>query len=150
MPRKPKHPCAYGGCPNLTDRRYCSAHEKLMNHNYEKYDRDRTRKRRYGRAWKRIRDKYASGHPFCEVCYGYGVLVPTEEIHHKKPLSKGGTHDRENLIALCKSCHSSIHAKRGDRWGVRHYSEQGQGRCKSPGAMLQGNDAGVTRVKSRN
>ena len=36
-----------------------------------------------------------------------------EEIHHKKPLSEGGTHDRSNLIALCKSCHSTIHAKRG-------------------------------------
>lgn len=24
--------------------------------------------------------------------------------------------DNPNLIALCKSCHSQIHAKRGDRW----------------------------------
>ena len=32
------------------------------------------------------------------------------------PLSQGGTHDRENLIALCKSCHARIHAKSGDRW----------------------------------
>lgn len=45
------------------------------------------------------------------------VLV--EEIHHKLPLSEGGTHDRSNLIALCKSCHSQIHAKRGDRWHDR-------------------------------
>ncbi len=43
--------------------------------------------------------------------------MPTEEIHHMKPLSEGGTHDRSNLIALCKSCHSSIHAHRGDYWG---------------------------------
>ena len=69
----------------------------------------------YG-AWKRIRDKYAAEHPFCEQCYAKGVLAPTEEIHHKLPLSEGGTHDRSNLIALCKSCHSQIHAKRGDRW----------------------------------
>ena len=45
--------------------------------------------------------------------------METEEIHHKKPLSEGGTHDRSNLIALCKSCHSQIHAKRGDYWGGR-------------------------------
>jgi hypothetical protein len=25
----------------------------------------------------------------------------------------------KNLIALCKSCHSQIHAKRGDFWGRR-------------------------------
>ena len=42
-----------------------------------------------------------------------------EDIHHKKPLSEGGTHDRSNLIALCKPCHSQIHAKRGDRWHDR-------------------------------
>lgn len=41
----------------------------------------------------------------------------TRECHHKMPLSEGGTHDRSNLIALCKSCHSTIHAKRGDYWG---------------------------------
>ena len=26
MPTKPKHPCGYPGCPNLTDRRYCPEH----------------------------------------------------------------------------------------------------------------------------
>ena len=70
-------------------------------------------------AKKAIRDKYAAEHPFCEKCYERGVLVPVEEIHHKLPLSEGGTHDRSNLIALCKSCHSQIHAKRGDRWHDR-------------------------------
>ncbi len=62
----------------------------------------------------------ASEHPFCELCFERGIIVETEEIHHKKPLSEGGTHDRSNLIALCKSCHSQIHAKRGDYWGGRH------------------------------
>lgn len=116
MPRKPKHPCSYPGCPELTDKRYCEAHEKMMNQSYEKYERSKSNKRRYGRAWKRIRDKYVSQHPFCEICYENGILVETEEVHHKKPLSEGGTHDRDNLIALCKSCHSRIHAERGDRF----------------------------------
>ena len=62
---------------------------------------------------KRIREKYVSLHPFCELCYEKGVLVETEEVHHKKKLSDGGTHDKENLIALCKSCHSRIHAEQG-------------------------------------
>ena len=117
MPMKPKTPCRYPGCPNLTDGRYCPEHKRKVNSDYEKYDRDKNTRNKYGRAWKRIRDKYASEHPFCEVCYGRGVIVPTEQIHHKKPLSEGGTHDRDNLIALCKACHSHIHAKRGDRWG---------------------------------
>ena len=117
MPSKPKKPCAYPGCPNLTDGRYCPEHQQKVNSNYEKYGRDKSTKKRYGRAWKRIRDKYAAAHPFCELCFQRGIIVPTEEIHHKKPLSEGGTHDRSNLIALCKSCHSRIHAERGDRWG---------------------------------
>ena len=112
VPSKPKKPCAYPGCPNLTDGRYCPEHQQKVNSNYEKYGRDKATKKRYGRAWTRIRDKYAAEHPFCELCFDRGIIVPTEEIHHKKPLSEGGTHDRSNLIALCKSCHSSIHAHR--------------------------------------
>ena len=116
MPKKPKRPCSHPGCPNLTDGRFCEEHEKLANQNYEKYGRNKDSKRRSGRAWKRIRDKYVSQHPFCEVCDERGILVEAEEVHHKKPLSEGGTHERDNLIALCKSCHSRIHAERGDRF----------------------------------
>lgn len=118
MPYKSRVPCKYPGCGKLIQpgTMYCEEHATLRNSQYEKYGRDKDTKRRYGRAWKRIRDKYAAEHPFCEQCYAKGVLVPTEEIHHKLPLSEGGTHDKSNLIALCKSCHSQIHAKRGDRW----------------------------------
>jgi 5-methylcytosine-specific restriction protein A len=34
------------------------------------------------------------------------VLTRAEEVHHIKPLAQGGTHDDENLMALCKPCHS--------------------------------------------
>ena len=113
MPRKPKHPCSYPGCKELVEGRYCEEHAKVRNSQYEKYNRDPDTKRRYGRCWKRIRDSYVKTHPFCEICYENGVLVPVEEVHHKKPLSEGGTHDRDNLISLCKSCHSRIHAQAG-------------------------------------
>ena len=116
MPRRPKKPCSYPGCPNLTDGRFCEEHQKKENKRYEQYDRDQEVKRKYGRAWKRIRDSYAKTHPMCEECFKNGVYSPTEEIHHKIPLSQGGNHDRDNLIALCKSCHARIHAKSGDRW----------------------------------
>ena len=88
-----------------------------MNSSYEKYGRDKSAKKQYGQVWKRIRGKYAAEHPFCELCFDRGFIVPTEEIHHKLPLSEGGTHERSNLIALCKSCYSRIHAGRGDYWG---------------------------------
>ena len=102
MPRKPKRPCSWPGCPNLTEGRFCEEHQKKENRRYEKYGRDPAVRRRYGRAWKRIRDKYASEHPLCEQCLKAGRYVKTEEVHHKLPLSQGGTHERSNLIALCR------------------------------------------------
>ena len=56
---------------------------------------------------------------FCEMCFERGIIVPTEEIYHDLLLSEGGTHDRSNLIALCKSYHSREHVERGDRWHSR-------------------------------
>lgn len=116
MPRKPKHPCRHPGCPKLTESRFCEEHTKQYNRTYEKYGRDPAVRRRYGRAWKRIRDSYVKTHPFCEVCFGNGIITPVETVHHIKPLAEGGTHDRSNLMSLCNSCHGRVHAKRGDRW----------------------------------
>lgn len=115
MPRKPKQPCAYPSCPNLSDGRYCEQHRKLIEKNYEQCSRDSDVHKKYGRAWKRIRDSYVKTHPFCERCFERGILVPVEEVHHKVPISQGGTHDRSNLMSLCKSCHNKIHHEIGDR-----------------------------------
>ena len=68
-------------CRDLTEGRFCEDHQKEENRRYEKYGRDPAVRRRYGRAWKRIRDKYASEHPLCEQCLKEGRYVKTEEIH---------------------------------------------------------------------
>lgn len=74
----------------------------------------------------RIRDIYVKTHPFCELFFEKGVIVPVEEVHYKVPLAEGGTHDRSNLISLCKSCHAQI-PKCGDCWNKErehsYYSE---------------------------
>ena len=116
MPRKPKRPCSYPGCPELVEGRFCKKHEQEEARRYEKYQRDPETRRRYGRAWKRIRDRYIKAHPLCEECKRNGKLTPSEEVHHIIPLSEGGTNKQQHLMALCKSCHSRIHAERGDRW----------------------------------
>lgn len=116
MPRKPKRPCSHPGCPELVEGRFCIQHEKEENKRYEKYGRDPASKRRYGRAWKRIRDSYVAEHPLCEACLKSGKYTKTQEVHHILPLSCGGSHERSNLMALCKSCHSAITAKDGGRW----------------------------------
>ena len=114
MPRKPKKPCAYQGCPNLTDDRYCDVHkhlEKKEANDYNRYSRDPDSNKRYGRAWKRIRDRHVSTHPLCEVCKEHGRLTPVEEVHHIVPLTEGGTNKKDNLLSVCHSCHMKIHGR---------------------------------------
>lgn len=115
VPNRPRHPCSYPGCPNLTDEQYCEKHRTMARRKYDKYERCPNVNKKYGRAWKRIRDRYVSEHPLCERCKAEGRLTPVDEVHHILPISKGGTHDKSNLMALCKSCHNKIHHELGDR-----------------------------------
>jgi 5-methylcytosine-specific restriction protein A len=108
MPRKPKRPCSHPGCPALTDGRYCEQHQREADARYNKYERDPATRKRYGRTWKRIRDRYIAAHPLCEQCQAADTITPAEEVHHILPLSRGGTHAEENLMSLCTSCHSKI------------------------------------------
>ena len=119
MPYKPKRPCAYPGCPKLTDGRYCEEHQKIVTAHYNKHERDPASRKRYGREWKRIRDRYIAAQPMCEECRKAGKVTPAAEVHHIRPLSKGGTHAEGNLMALCKPCHSEITAREGGRWERR-------------------------------
>lgn len=86
-----------------------------MDKHYEKFTRGYSPGKRYGRQWKKIRDRYVKIHPLCEICLKEGKSVLVDEVHHIKPLSEGGTHDENNLMSLCKSCHEKIHRERGDR-----------------------------------
>lgn len=73
--------------------------------------------RKYGRAWKRIRDRYISQHKTCEMCIHKAMSNPKHkircatEVHHIVPICRGGQHIDANLMALCHSCHSEIHLK---------------------------------------
>lgn len=111
MPRKPKRPCSYPGCPELTDDSYCNKHKREMDKQYNKYQRDPESNKRYGRSWKRIRDRYIKTHPLCEECEKQGRLTPVEEVHHIIPLSRGGGNETSNLMSLCGSCHRKITAE---------------------------------------
>ena len=103
MPMKPKRPCRYPGCPKLTDGLYCEEHAKVMQQHYEKFTRGYSSGKRYGRAWKRIRDRYVHKHPLCEMCLKQGRYKPVEEVHHIVPLSEGGTNDESNRYSRSSS-----------------------------------------------
>ncbi len=89
MPYKPLKPCSYPGCPNLTDGAYCDKHKAEAVQDYNKYERSPNHNKKYGRAWKRIRDRYAKAHPLCERCLKEGRYTPMEEVHHILPVNRG-------------------------------------------------------------
>ena len=120
MPWKPKHPCSYPGCPELTTERFCEKHKKLANRQYDRYSRDKAARKIYGSSeWKKIRARFLAAHPLCEQCRKEGRLTVATEVHHILPLRHGGTHADENLMALCKPCHSRISIEMGDRFHNR-------------------------------
>jgi 5-methylcytosine-specific restriction protein A len=108
MPRKPKRPCGHSGCPNLSDGYYCEQHRKEHAKAYNRFNRDRNSNRKYSGAWRKIRARFIQANPLCAECQRQGRFTPATEVHHIKPLSEGGTHDWENLMSLCHSCHSAI------------------------------------------
>ena len=115
MPIKPKRPCAYPGCPELTAGRYCGAHKKLTDQQYDRYGRDPASKKRYGRTWRKVRERFLQAHPLCEECLKQGRTIPATEAHHILPLSQGGANDMSNLEGLCKSHHSALHLRERSR-----------------------------------
>ena len=70
MPRMPRRGCAYGTCGRLAveGSQYCEEHKKLIDKQYNQYERSPDVKKKYGRAWKKIRDRYFREHPLCERC----------------------------------------------------------------------------------
>lgn len=111
MPKRPRPGCAYQGCTKraVPGSSYCEVHRKLVDQQYEKYGRHYDKHKRYGRNWKRIRDKYIGMHPLCEECLKQGHAVEATQVHHKVPLSEGGTNAFDNLESVCAACHNRIH-----------------------------------------
>lgn len=117
MPRKPKRPCSYVGCPNLCGGQYCEEHRQSETHKYDRYGRNQASVKIYkGKRWQTIRKKYYEEHPLCENCLLEDKITPAEEVHHIVPLSAGGEpYAFSNLRSLCRSCHLKEHHRVGDR-----------------------------------
>ena len=114
LPNKPSKPCAHQGCPKLTRNRYCEAHAKQEARHYNKYARDPGTSKRYSGAWKKIRAAFLAAKPLCEMCRRDGRLTPATLVHHIRPLKESHDNSPENLMPLCSSCHSKLHAVQHD------------------------------------
>jgi len=121
MPYKPKKPCAYPGCPRLTNERYCDEHRKLMNAQYDARYRDRGAREFYiSHEWRSLRRNFLIDHPFCEECRRNGKLTKATVVDHIVPIKQGGTTlDENNLQALCAACHSRKSIAEGSRYGKK-------------------------------
>lgn len=115
MPKKPKSPCSYPGCPNLCYGQYCDDHKTSENRKYDRYERNQTAAAVYrSKCWQAVRKKYYEAHPLCEECLTEERLTPAEEVHHIVPLSAGGEPFAfSNLRSLCRSCHQKEHHRLG-------------------------------------
>ena len=117
MPKKPRRPCRYPSCPDFAaeGEAYCPAHAKLMQQHYDRFARGYNGHKRYGRAWRKVRERYVKKHPLCEECLKHGRYDSADVVHYIIPVSEGGTNAESNLESLCTSCHERIHRQRGDR-----------------------------------
>ena len=52
---------------------------------------------------KRHRRRLLVNHPFCAYC-GIGLDLEDSTIDHVKPVCKGGTWDKKNLVLACEKC----------------------------------------------
>ncbi|MEG0126599.1 MAG: HNH endonuclease signature motif containing protein [Clostridia bacterium] len=104
MPRSPKRPCRYLGCPNLCDSGvYCKDH---LDHSADRL-RGGANERGYDSRWRKARTLYLRKHPLCAECRRNGVLTPATVVDHIVP-HRGDERlfwDEANWQPLCKTCH---------------------------------------------
>jgi 5-methylcytosine-specific restriction enzyme A len=103
--------CNEPGCPQIAgDGGKCAAHQ-AQRARTERTQRPTPAQQGYDWAWRKIRAAFLAKHPYCEHCPAYAT-----EVDHILPLSRGGTHDEDNLESFCKSCHSKKTARETGGW----------------------------------
>ena len=95
---KPKRVCLHPGCPAYA----VPGSSRCLRHRVIRVDRRPSASQRgYDRQWMAIRRAVLAEEPRCRGCGAKATMVD-----HIRPLRLGGTHDRWNLQALCRSCHA--------------------------------------------
>ena len=108
MRKRVPHACGERGCPNLVygRDRYCPEHApKHAKEEWEKRKENGTAVK-YGSEWNKISKDFLRAYPYCAICG-----KRSEVVHHKLPRSAGGSDSPDNLVALCRACHTALHNK---------------------------------------
>ena len=105
--------------------------KKETNQRNEHTDSRELRRTAYNNSsWRKLRNTYIKEHPICEDCLSNGKITPAEDIHHiESPFKNGEINyhkllDSNNLVALCKQCHSSRHNKEQGHISVEEVIKQ--------------------------
>ncbi|MBO8183625.1 MAG: HNH endonuclease [Archaeoglobus sp.] len=114
MPRRPKKPCSYPGCPELVEagERYCLKHKRQHQRQYDQ-QRGTAAQRGYDARWRRARKRFLAENPLCVECMKEGRLTPATVVDHIVP-HKGNYElfwDESNWQPLCKRCHDKKTAR---------------------------------------
>ena len=91
--------------------RWCADHQSDAN----AYDAQRgsARERGYSSLWEHIRLAYMRERPLCEECEKQGLVVPTEQVHHRDGNPRNNV--EENLESVCAACHNRLTARQHPR-----------------------------------
>jgi 5-methylcytosine-specific restriction protein A len=112
MPHSAPKPCSKGGttgtCNGLVRNGVCSVCGSQRTHNDRAYDKGRgtAHERGYDATWRKVRLMQLSEYPLCFDCNAQGYVVVATEVHHKRAIRDGGSNSFDNLMSLCKPCHS--------------------------------------------
>lgn len=116
MARRAGRPCGVPGCPGLVhdpSKRLCPEHDREHMRRQSQERRAAGTHADYGPRWLAISARYLRMHPTCAHCGR-----PSELVHHVVERADGGSDADENLLALCRPCHSRLHAKGRGGWGA--------------------------------
>lgn len=107
------HECSHVGCTELIpyNVRYCDKHRKQESH---KVIQSHKRNDKFwgfyqSTQWRKTRNAYMDGHPWCEECLRNGRHKLATSIDHIKPLKLCDEDEQlsfDNLQSLCPSCHN--------------------------------------------
>lgn len=102
MPMRPLRPCPSPGCQELVRKGRCPKHEAARHRAID--ERRAPSAKRYPKFWPSLSRRILAEEILCRSCSTPGHPVPAAEVDH----IDGNTWNcsRENLQALCKSCHS--------------------------------------------
>lgn len=124
MPSRAKRPCKHPGCRDVASAgRFCTRHagDAAAVRPYDRW-RGSPASRGYDKDWRRVRlEALQRDKHLCQDCLKRNVLTRATEVHHKITIELAPylRLDLDNLVSLCKPCHSGITATRDSSFARR-------------------------------